>query len=307
MTKSRLLSIGIPVLDEEANIPELRTRLESTLEKVYRMGLNVEILINNNNSQDQSRVVLDEWAKQDSRVKVNHFLKTVSFQESIILLMRQSKGDAFALLQSDLQDPPEILLDFIKGWNSGQKIVVGVITKRAESFFSNFSRKLFYGILVKFSDGKIVPGLQDFYLLDKEIVDHLKKLSPEGLFLRGHISTRFGKLLQIPYVRASRERGTSNFNFASKYSLALDGLLLFGTRFIRTISTISFLLFCVGVLGSLGIIASYLFGFRAPLYGWASLGVLLLTILSLIGIVTGLILEYLIRIYRFQVFNSSND
>ncbi len=103
----------------------------------------------------------------------------------------------------------------------------------------------------------------------------------------------------MPYVRADREKGKSNFNFSAKYSLALDGLLLFGTRFIRTISTISFGVFCLGVLGTVAVFLSYLFGYRAAMHGWASLGVILLTLLALLGMTTGLILEYLIRIYRF--------
>lgn len=157
-----------------------------------------------------------------------------------------------------------------------------------------------------FSDGEIIVGFQDFYLLDRSIVDNLKVLSPEGLFLRGHIATRFGAVLQVPYVRADRQRGTSNFGFPTKYALALDGLLLFGTRFIRAVSTISFAVFCFGAIGTVALLLSYLFGFRATVNGWASLGVALLTLLSLLGMTTGLILEYLIRIYRFQVFSVKN-
>jgi dolichol-phosphate mannosyltransferase len=221
--------------------------------------------------------------------------------------LQQSQGDAFVLLQSDLQDPPEVLIDFISHWMSNQKIVAGVITKRREGFFQRSIRKIFYKLLKSFSDGKIIVGFQDFYLIDRSVIDQLKQLSPEGLFLRGHISTRFGYVQQVPYMRADRERGNSNFNFPAKYSLALDGLLLFGTRFIRTISTISFGVFCLGVLGTVAVLLSYLFGYRAPMHGWASLGVILLTLLALLGMTTGLILEYLIRIYRFQIFSNESS
>ena len=306
MTEQRLISIGIPVLNEGLNISALVKRLNPVIEEITRKGFGVEILVNNNASTDNSAVLLDDWAKVDSRLTINHFAITVSFQESILQLIQQSKGDAFVLLQSDLQDPPEVLIQFIASWVSGEKIVAGVITKRSEGFLQRSTRKIFYRLLKIFSDGKIIVGFQDFYLIDKSIVDELKLLSAEGLFLRGHISTRFGHVKQVPYVRANRERGKSSFNFPAKYTLAMNGLLLFGTRFVRTISTISFGLFCFGILGAFTVLISYLFGFRAAMNGWASLGVILLTLLAMIGMTTGLILEYLIRIYRFQIFTTSS-
>lgn len=301
MARQQLVSIGIPVLNEELNIPALIARLNPVISEITRIGFDIEILVNNNASSDASGTILDTWAVSDSRVIINHLPITVPFQHSILRLLQQSQGDAFVLLQSDLQDPPEILIDFISNWRAGRKIVAGVITKRQEGIFQRIIRKLFYWLLRSFSDGKIIVGFQDFYLIDKTIVDQLKHLSPEGLFLRGHISTRFGLVHQVPYLRADRERGKSNFNFPTKYSLALDGLLLFGTRFIRTISTISFGVFCIGALGTSIIFISYLLGYRAAMHGWASLGVILLTLLALLGMTTGLILEYLVRIYRFQI------
>lgn len=307
MADQKLISIGIPVLNEELNIPTLIARLNPVIEEIGRRELTVEILVNNNASSDISGTLLDNWAKSDSRVRINHFSITVPFQESILRLLQQCQGDAFVLLQSDLQDPPEVLIDFISNWKSDQKIVAGVITKRREGIVQRSIRKIFYRLLKSFSDGKIIVGFQDFYLIDRSIIDQLKQLSSEGLFLRGHISTRFGHVQQVPYLRADRERGKSNFNFPAKYSLALDGLLLFGTRFIRTISTISFGVFCLGILGTVAVLLSYLFGYRAAMHGWASLGVILLTLLALLGMTTGLILEYLIRIYRFQIFSTKSN
>ena len=307
MAEQKLITIGIPVLNEELNIPALIARLNPVIQEIGQQELTVEVLVNNNASSDVSGTLLDNWAVSDSRVRINHFPITVPFQESILRLLHQSKGDAFVLLQSDLQDPPEAIIDFISHWKSNQKIVAGVITKRHEGVIQRSIRKIFYMLLKSFSDGKIIVGFQDFYLIDRTIVDQLKQLSPEGLFLRGHISTRFGHVQQVPYARADRERGKSNFNFPAKYSLALDGLLLFGTRFIRTISSISFGVFCLGILGTGAVLLSYMFGYRAPLQGWASIGVILLTLLALLGMTTGLILEYLIRIYRFQIFSSKSS
>lgn len=307
MLDKKLISIGIPVLNEELSIATLITRLKPVIDELDRRQIEVEVLVNDNASLDASGLILDNWANSDPRIKVNHFPITVPFQESILRLLQESQGDAFVLLQSDLQDPPELLIDFISKWEANEKIVAGVISKRCEGFLQRTVRTIFYKVLRSFSDGKIIVGFQDFYLIDRKIVDQLRQLSPEGLFLRGHISTRFGHVQQIPYIRADRERGNSNFNFSAKYSLALDGLLLFGTRFIRIISTISFGVFCIGILGTISVLLSYVFGYRAAMHGWASLGVILLTLLALLGMTTGIILEYLIRIYRFQVFSSKSS
>ncbi len=302
MSKNKLVTIGIPVLNEELNIPTLMERLNPIIEEISKKEIDIEVIVNNNASSDGSAVLLDNWAAIDPRICVNHFESKVPYQESILRLLQHSHGDAFVLLQSDLQDPPELIPGFVDNWQAGEKIVAGVIAKRTEGFFQRSVRKTFYKVLKSFSDGEIIVGFQDFYLLDRRIINELKFLSPQGLFLRGHIATRFGSVLQIPYLRADRQRGTSNFGFPAKYSLALDGLLLFGTRFIRVVSTISFGVFCFGVIGAFTLLLSYLFGYRASVNGWASLGLVLLTLLSLLGMTTGLILEYLIRIYRFQVF-----
>ena len=306
MNKAKLVTIGIPVLNEELNIPILINRLNPVVNEIIQLGFDVEIIVNNNASTDNSARLLNNWKVVDTRVRINHLPITVPFQESILHLMQDSRGDAFILLQSDLQDPPEVLREFLQFWKLGNNIVAGVITKRTEGILQRAVRKVFYRSLKMFSDGKIIVGFQDFYLIDRTIMDQLKQLSSEGLFLRGHISTRFGHVKQVEYARADRERGKSKFNFPAKYSLALDGLLLFGTRFIRTISTISFGLFCFGFFGTLIVLISYLFGYRPAMHGWASLGVILLTLLALFGMTTGLILEYLIRIYRFQIFSNKN-
>jgi glycosyltransferase involved in cell wall biosynthesis len=306
MFERKLITIGIPVLNEEMNIEELIARLNPIIDQISRSNLDVEFIVNNNASNDSSASLLDSWSRSDPRVTVYHLSNTIPFQESILKLLQQSRGDAFILLQSDLQDPPEVILDFISKWEANAKSVAGVISKRNEGFFQRNIRKLFYIMLKSFSDEKMILGFQDFYLIDRVIIDELKNLSPEGLFLRGHISTRFGQIQKVPYERANRVRGESKFNFPTKYSLALDGLLLFGTRFIRTISTISFGMFCIGALGTLAVLVTYLFGYRGTMHGWASLVVILLTFMALFGMATGLILEYLIRIYRFQIFSNKS-
>jgi glycosyltransferase involved in cell wall biosynthesis len=299
------ISIGIPVKNEIANIPYLIEAMSELTSQLEDSGFNVEIIVNDNASDDGSKDALRAWVSEDKHVKLFEYHAGVSFQASILEMMRQSNGDAFVVFQSDLQDPPELVIEFVREWAKSGSIVAGVIKKRQEKLMTRMTRRIFYSILRRFSDGEFISGFQDFYLLPKDVYKNLCDLSQEGLFLRGHISSRFSNVKTISYVRSDRLRGTTNFNFARKYTLALDGILLFGTRFIRFVAIVSLGIFVFGVLMILFLIGSFVFGLRASVPGWTSVGVVLLMLLSLFGMTSSLILEYLVRIYRFLVLQHS--
>lgn len=298
-----LLTIGIPVRNEEENIPALRLAIEEIVRKIEEKNINVEVIINENVSVDNSLNLLEAWKKDFPIIRLFQLKTPLSFQGSIISMMKEAKGDAFVVYQSDLQDPPDLILTFVDSWVKGNEIIAGVITSRQEGFINRFGRKLFYHSLKLVTDDYFIAGFQDFYLISKRVYSGLLDLPNEGLFLRGHITSRFGNVIQVPYSRRERVAGKTNFNFPQKYSLALDALLLFGTRFIRILSSASFALFTISFLSIIYFAFSYILGFRFQVKGWASLSLLILLLVSLIGLTTGLILEYLIRIYRLLVLH----
>lgn len=298
----KLVTIGIPVRNEELNIPHLITSISTVISILEAKGYKVEILANDNASSDKSLSMLQEWSERDKRVRVFYFQHGVSFQESILNLMRNARGDAFVIFQSDLQDPFELIEKFVDKWTLSKGTVIGVIKKRKEKFHTRIVRDIFYRVLKSSSDGKIVLGFQDFYLVPKNIYSELAKLSPEGLFLRGHISSRFSNISTIYYDRNDRIRGKTNFSFSQKYSLAFDGILLFGTRLIRGIAVTSMFIFVIGFLSIVSILVIYIVGIDNPVKGWGSLAIGISLLVSMFGIISSLILEYLIRIYRQIVF-----
>lgn len=298
-----LLTIGIPVKNEERNIEALRLAIEEIVKKIEMKNVSVEIIINENVSEDNSLILLEAWQRDFPIIRLFPLQTPLSFQASIISMMSEAKGDAFVIYQSDLQDPPEIILTFVDHWLKGHEIVAGVITSRQEGFINRIGRKLFYRTLQIVTDHNVIAGLQDFYLISDRVYKTLLALPNDGLFLRGHITSRFGNVIQVPYSRRKRTAGKSSFNFPQKYSLALDALLLFGTRFIRILSSASFILFMISSLSIIYFSLSYFLGFRFQVKGWASLSLLILMLVSVLGLTTGLILEYLIRIYRLLIFN----
>jgi len=298
----KFVTIGIPVRNEELNIPHLITAISTVTSILEAKGFKVEILVNDNASSDNSLTMLQEWSDSDEKVRVFHFQHGVSFQESILNLMRNAGGDAFVIYQSDLQDPFELIENFVDTWSISNGTVIGIINKRREKFQIRIFRDIFYRVLKSSSDGKIVQGFQDFYLVPRSVYSELAKLSPEGLFLRGHISSRFSNISSIYYERNDRLRGKTNFSFPQKYALALDGILLFGTRLIRAIAVASMFVFGIGLFSVVAILIIYLAGMENPIKGWTSLAIGISLLISMFGIISSLILEYLIRIYRQIVF-----
>jgi glycosyltransferase involved in cell wall biosynthesis len=304
LSTQKSLTIGIPLKNEEGNIPKLIEVIEKLILDLEDEGVVADVIVNENCSSDGSLELLTAWAQKNPQIKIRQIDFPIPFQHSILEMMKDASGDAFVVFQSDLQDPSDLIVEFVRRWKLGSSIVAGVVIARNEIWFDRSLRRFFYSLLQKFSDGNIIPGFQDFYLVSKPVYKKLSKLPSSGAFIRGHISSRFGVIETVRYTRNPRIFGKSKFDFASKYGLAMDGILLFGTKFVRLISVLSFITFLLAGFGVLLLLALYLAGIRYSAHGWASLTSVLLVILSLFGLFSSLVLEYLIRIYRAFIFRN---
>lgn len=297
MAKKKLVSILIPVKNEADNIEELERRVTETISKL-NSAFEFEILINDNASVDNSVIKIKEWARRDSRVCPVFFNNDKGFQGSLLSGMRRARGEALIVLQSDLQDPPELIHDFLVAWAGGSKVVAGVISKRSEGLLNRLGRRIFYFFLDFATEGQVVKNFQDFYLLDKSVYEEISKNRISHAFLRVRISSEFGVDKSITYSRAARSRGKSKFGFSNKYQLALDAILSSGLRFTR-ILTLSALILTLSMFLALGIlIFSKILGVDFNQRGWVSLMCVILFGFSLISTLLSFIIEYLVRILR---------
>lgn len=294
----KTLSIVIPVCDEKDNLELLRNSLNKVLSSETLKGIKVEILINDNNSRDGSVEYLNAWANEDDKVRFFPLKNNIGFQNSILYGMNNATGDALIVLQSDLQDPPEIIEIFVKYWLDGARVVGGIIRNRNENFFSKNIRRIFYWFLGASSDESIVISFQDFYLLDRSVYEIIKRTKPFHAFIRARISSEFGIDAIVPYDRNPRLNGISKFNFAAKYKLALDALLMYGSRFVRLLSLISFASSVLLFIGNISLFLLHFTGVKYLVQGWLSLISILLFGFSLILLLISIIIEYLFRIYR---------
>src|SRR5580692_9393463 len=292
-----MLSIVVPVYNEEGNIEPLYAAINSALRQIGDR-YDWEFVFTDNCSTDATFERLERLAARDPRVRVYRFTRNFGFQRSILTGYRLARGDAAVQIDCDLQDPPEIILDFVKQWEAGNKIVYGVRRSRKEPFHVEATRRLFYRFIARISSDDLPYDAGDFRLVDRCVLDLLHDYRDESPYLRGYIASLGYPQVGIPYDRAKREYGESAFRFGSLLSLAVDGIVSHSVMPLRFASFLGLALSVIAVLA----IAIYLVLWLASEDKWppgfATLAVLMLTSFAMNAILLGVIGEYLARIYR---------
>lgn len=291
-----ILSVVVPVLNEVENLPLLFEELENLEKSFEQKNVATQFIINDNCSNDGSSEFLNAWSSERTNVDLVKFPVRVSFQTSIIRGFKRAKGDCVAVFQSDLQDPPETLIELFEAWQDGARVAVGIPTNRHSSFILNLFRKTFYKLISKTHTKDLTVGFQDFYVLDISITQTLSNRNEKYQFIRGSLATEFGVDKVVDYERKIRLAGKSKFSFSSRYSLAIDALLVNSPRFIQLLALTGFAISGIAFIGVLSLISLAIFGqdFGAP--GWASTTTLILLSLGIVLFFFSLTFEFLSRI-----------
>jgi dolichol-phosphate mannosyltransferase len=292
------IAVVVPVFNEAEGIPRLTEELTALEAELRSWNLAVEVILMDNASQDSSWHDLVNAVRVRPTWRAFTFTRNFGFQESILFGLSQSRSDAAVILQSDLQDPPEMIPAMVSLWQDGSRAIAGRATERAEGRLSTGSRNLIYRLMDLSSDSKVERGVQDFYLLDRRVITDLVRNKPPAQLIRTYVAEHFGFDHVLPYERHARKTGTAQLSIGDYYSLAMDGLLTSGSRGIRRFTVGAFGIAALSVCAFLGIAVSWLAGWRPGAAGWLSLVLILLVALSLAGAAGGLILEYLIRLLR---------
>ncbi|MDO8307663.1 MAG: glycosyltransferase family 2 protein [Actinomycetota bacterium] len=296
------VSIVVPVYCEEANLPDFFARLDAGRSAIEALGCNVEVVINDNASTDGSWRLIQEYVASHDSTRGQRLARNYGFQGSVLHGLTLATGDAAIVLQSDLQDPPELIELLVARWIETHCLVVAAVPRsRQDSVLLRSARSFFYRLLDSVSDNRHVAGLQDFYLLDSVVLQEITRSPLSHQFIRGRVTADFGVDEVVEYDRAPRVGGRSSFTFSRLYGLALDGLLLYGRRLLRlvTVGAFSLALLCIAMLLVIG--GMKLAGVDFGLAGWTSLAMLLSLLLAATLAGFGLAFEYLIRIYQILV------
>jgi len=220
----KLLSIVIPVFNEEENILLIHAELESIMKK---REMDYEIIFVDDASWDKSLVVLRDLIKKDKRVKFISFSRNFGQQAALTAGMDHAKGDAVITMDCDLQDPPDLIPEMLEKWEAGNDIVYARRSNKKERYLKRISAKYYYKLLRKFSDQKIQGNVGEFRLVDRKVLNELVNMKEKCRYLRGMVYWLGFNHYIIDFERPLREHGKTGFNWLKMVRLAMDGLLNF--------------------------------------------------------------------------------
>ena len=247
----KTISIQSATFNEVDNVEELLRRVWTALrplEDKYRF----EFVIIDNASTDGTQDLLRKCAAEDPRLKI--IINTRNFGQirSAYHSFLQTTGDAVIGIVADLQDPPEMLPEFIKKWEEGYKIVLGVKNQSEEAPIFFMARKAYYDFMARLSDVQLLKNVTGFGLYDREVVEQFRKLDDPYPYIRGIISDLGYTVAQIPFVQPVRKRGFSKNNFYTLYDLAMLGLTSFSKVPLRLATMLGFALSLLSMLVAFG-------------------------------------------------------
>ncbi len=287
------LSVVIPVFNEHENIAELYLRLTSSLENLF---LSYELVFVDDGSRDATPDLLRSLSQKDPRVSCLHLSRNFGHQAAISAGLDRARGDAVVVMDGDLQDPPEVIEQFLEQWRQGYEVVYAVRSQRKENLFKRSAYYCFYRLLRAVSDLEIPLDSGDFCLMDRTVVDVLKHLPERMRFVRG-LRTFVGfRQIGIRYERSAREAGKPKYTLGALVRLAVDGLISFSSYPLNLVTYLGFLTAAMTVLLTLWVLLDAQGTRQAP-RGWAStiIAILFTSTVQLISL--GIIGEYVRRIF----------
>ncbi len=222
-----LVSVVVPCFNEEAVIGLTHRQLIEALGGDASFDL--EIVYVNDGSHDRTEALLFELADQDPRVKVVSFTRNFGHQPAVSAGLEYAGGDAVAVIDADLQDPPEVILRLVAKWREGYDVVNAVREKRKEGLAKRLAYALFYKVYRRLASIDVPLDSGDFALMDRRVVDVMNALPEKNRFVRGLRSWSGFRQTGVAYERASRAAGETKYSFAKLLRLAFDGIVNFST------------------------------------------------------------------------------
>jgi dolichol-phosphate mannosyltransferase len=289
-----VISIVGPVHNEEHSLPEFHRRLLAALRA---LGLPFEVIYVDDGSRDRSPKLLAEFLVQDAEVRVLELSRNFGHQAAITAGMDHARGQACIIMDTDGQDPPELIGQLVEEWRRGSSIVYAVRTRRdKEGLFKRFTAALFYRLMRRITRVEIPLDAGDFRLLDRKVLAIMHHLRETHRFIRGLTCWTGFRQSFVPYERKARLGGRTHYTLWKMLHLATDGITSFSHEPLRWVTYFGLASFAVSAL--IGIWVLYVRIFNAQtVRGWTSMMVLVLFLGAIQLISLGVMGEYLGRIF----------
>jgi glycosyltransferase involved in cell wall biosynthesis len=243
----KVVSVVVPTYNEQENIPLVYEKLNSIFSDTLK-NYALEIIFIDNHSIDNSRKLIADICGNDKRVKAIFNVRNFGFTRSVFYGLTQATGDAVILLFADMQDSPDLILDFIREWENGYKIVLGIKNNSNENKMLYFLRSCYYKLLSKIGEVEHIEHFTGFGLYDRAFIEILKTLDDPFPYLRGIVAEFGSEIKSMYYTQNVRKFGKSNFNLYKLYDLAMLGITSYSKSLLRLTTLLSFFVGSVSVL-----------------------------------------------------------
>lgn len=250
MNKKKLISIITPCLNEEKNVRDVYLQVNNIFKNMERYTY--EHIFIDNASEDATVPILKKIAKADKNVKIIVNARNFGQIRSPFHAMQQAKGHAVITFAADLQEPPSLIKDFIKKWEEGFKIVVGVKNKSEENPIMFAIRKAYYNLIDNLAETKQIKNFYGCGLYDREIINIFKELKDPFPYIRGLVTEIGFERAEIEFTQPKRKKGKTKNNFYTLYDMAMLGFVTHSKVPLRMATFIGFSVATFSLLVALG-------------------------------------------------------
>lgn len=291
----KTVTVVVPTYNEEENVPRISERIKRIFEDRL-LDYQYEILFIDNFSTDGTRKIIEHLANEDKHIKAIFNARNFGFSRSTFYGLSQAEGDCAVLLFADMQDPPELIIDFVERWEKGARIVVGIKNKSKENWLKYRVRQMYYDFIKKIGDVEHIEQFTGFGLYDASFIKVLKQLDDPLPYLRGIVAELGYENEKVYYEQQKRQYGKTSFNFMKLYDTAMLGI----TSYSKTLTRIATIAGFIASIVSL-IIAFITFIMKLCNWNNFSIGIAAISIGvyffgSVILFFVGLIGEYIVNI-----------
>jgi len=288
------LSIIIPVLNEEENLPHLLQAIDEAFRP--RGDVTLELIFVDDGSRDGTLARLREVAGQDKRVRALSFSRNFGSHAALMAGFRHCTGDAAAYLSADLQDPPEMLLLMLDKLKEGNQVVWGTREQREDAATTRLFSMLYSGLMRRLALRDMPNSGIDLCLIERAVIDAITKVEEKNTSVFGLIMWSGFRQTFLPYHRRARQRGASRWTIGKKLKLFVDSFVSFSFFPIRLVSYLGVIFSGLGFLYAI-VVAVRRFLYATPVEGWSSLMVAVVSLSGLQLLMLGIVAEYLWRTF----------
>lgn len=296
--RMKKISIIVPVYYNQDNLLPLYADLKEKVFNKLKENTNTEyeLIMVDDGSKDNSYKVMQDLAKIDSNIKIIHLSRNYGEHAAILAGLSQCTGDCAVRKAADLQEPSEMILDMMKKYDEGYKVVLATRADREEPIVQKAFSNLYAFLMRKLALHNMPKGGFDSFLIDRQVIDFLVKMQESNTSLMSQILWAGFETATVPYIRKKREIGKSRWTLSKKIKLVYDSLISFSYFPIKMITNVGFFSFFISVMLLLIIIYKKFVG-KIDVEGYTSLIMVMLMAFGIIMLSIGILGEYLWRTY----------